>query len=131
MKSKGFSLIELMVVIAIIAILAGIALPLYTGHVARSKSSEGGAALSLVKTRQEAFRSTHFRYAATLSELPGYDADTVNVGQFYQITLVATPTTFTATASDTQKAIGSKAPGTDIWTIDQDSSKPEHTSEGY
>lgn len=47
---KGFTLIELMIVVAIVAILAAIALPLYQDYVARSQVSEGMAAAGAVKT---------------------------------------------------------------------------------
>ena len=131
-KNAGFSLIELMVVIAIIAVLAAIALPMYRGHVARTRSSEGSAALALVKTRQEAYRSTHFRYAAGLSELPGYSADIVDIGEYYQISITAaTQNTFSALAADRQKGIGSMAAGSDVWQIDDASFEAEHTSYGY
>lgn len=47
---KGFTLIELMIVVAIVAILAAIALPLYQDYVARSQVSEGMAAAGAMKT---------------------------------------------------------------------------------
>ena len=47
---KGFTLIELMIVIAIIAILAAIALPAYSDYVKRTKVSEGILALSACRT---------------------------------------------------------------------------------
>jgi len=52
MKSlqKGFTLIELMIVVAIIGILAAIALPAYQDYTARSKISEGILALSQCRT---------------------------------------------------------------------------------
>ncbi|KRG60729.1 fimbrial protein [Stenotrophomonas koreensis] len=49
-KQQGFTLIELMIVVAIIAILAAIALPAYQDYVARSQVSEGATLASGAKT---------------------------------------------------------------------------------
>ncbi|MBE9539837.1 MAG: prepilin-type N-terminal cleavage/methylation domain-containing protein, partial [Proteobacteria bacterium] len=49
-SQQGFTLIELMIVIAIIGILAAIALPAYQDYTVRAKMSEPIAALSEAKT---------------------------------------------------------------------------------
>ena len=51
--SKGFTLIELMIVVAIIAILASIALPSYNDYVTRSKITEATSQLADLRVKME------------------------------------------------------------------------------
>jgi type IV pilus assembly protein PilA len=54
---QGFTLLELMIVVAIVGILAAIALPAYQDYVVRSKMSEAEAAIAACKTSVAEFLS--------------------------------------------------------------------------
>jgi len=54
-RQSGFTLIELMVTVAIIAILAGVALPSYTQFVTRSKLQEASSNLMAMRTKMELY----------------------------------------------------------------------------
>jgi len=78
---KGFTLIELMIVIAIIAILAAIALPAYADYVKRAKVSEGILALSACRTTvTEVYQSAKSSVPAPLADGWGCEGSGAGTG---------------------------------------------------
>lgn len=63
MRDSGFTLIELMVTIAIMAILAAVALPSYNDYVRRSQTTEATTTLSELRTRLEQYYQDNRFYA--------------------------------------------------------------------
>ena len=74
-RSKGFTLLELMIVVAVIALLAAIALPMYTEQVRKGKRAEAVQALGDIQLRQERWRADNPTYA-TMDQLTGSAANT-------------------------------------------------------
>src|SRR5690349_2620181 len=67
-RGRGFTLIELMVVVAIIAIVAMIALPSYSRYAYRTRRADGKNMLMTVAAAQERFYTNYNRYG-TMSDL--------------------------------------------------------------
>ena len=59
MKGKGFTLIELMIVVVIIGILAAVGIPQYQNYVARSQAAEGFSLAGGLKTALAEYHDTH------------------------------------------------------------------------
>lgn len=67
MKRNGFSLIELMVVVAIVALLAMLAIPNFSRFIAKTKRSEAYINLNAIYIAQKSYWAEHGRYTALLS----------------------------------------------------------------
>jgi prepilin-type N-terminal cleavage/methylation domain-containing protein len=66
-RQKGFTLIELMVVILIVSILAGVAIPLMQGRIDTAKWSEGNATAGTIRTAIRAYYAQNPTAASALS----------------------------------------------------------------
>lgn len=100
---RGFTLIEMLITLAMIGILSALAYPSYRDHVLRTRRSEAFSALAAVAQAQDRWRAIHTQYASSLAEL-GLES-TSSPGQHYLIDLqpheTHSNTHFTATARPT------------------------------
>jgi type IV pilus assembly protein PilE len=88
-KDSGFTLIELMIVVAIIAIIASIAIPSYQDSVRKSRRADALAELMSLAQDQAKHRVTNTSYDST-------DPSDID---YYTITVSASTATFTITAT--------------------------------
>ena len=92
-QRAGFSLLELMITVAIIGILASIAYPSYTEYVIRAKRSDGKAALLKAQLAEEKWRANHTTYGG-LTEI---GVSSSSEDGYYAISISGTPTATTYT----------------------------------
>ena len=94
-KNKGFTLIELMIVVAIIGIMAAIAIPNFISYLCKSKQSAANTNLGAIATSEEAYAAETNTYSSSFSTIgfvtKGTPRYTYNIS-------VANTTAFTALA---------------------------------
>ena len=118
--ASGFTLVELMVTVAIVAILLSIAVPSYAQFMKQSRRGEAESALMDIAQREQTYLLDQRAYATSLAALN--TTVSVDVTTFYTVTFAtgAAPPTFTITA--TPKA-GTSQVGDPTLTIDNTGAK--------
>ena len=119
-NQRGFTLIELMIVVAIIGILAAIAIPNFLSYQCKAKQSEGKSNLGNIRTMQEAYFAEYDTYS-TLGNV-GFVLKDASAARYNYTTTTGATYTATATAD-----LGMSQ--SDIWTMNS-SGVLDHTQNG-
>ncbi|MFC5495923.1 type IV pilin protein [Caenimonas terrae] len=126
---EGFTLIELMVTVAVVGILAAVALPAYTSYSNRGKITDALAALGDYRVKMEQYFQDNRNYGTASTACPvsvaasSYFTYSCTVGS-------TTPTvSFTATATSIAGAVGRTA-GDYVYTINEANAKATTSFKG-
>jgi type IV pilus assembly protein PilA len=109
-RRKGFTLIELMVVILIVSILAGVAIPLMQGRIDSAKWSEANATAGTIRTAVRAYFAEDPDAATGLADKSLDDEDTRNALGFNEEDLTGTyfgPSNYTISSIDADSGLAS------------------------
>jgi type IV pilus assembly protein PilE len=107
-RAAGFTLIEVLIAIAIIGILSAVAIPSYSGYVLRGRLTEAFTSLSVMQPKAEEFWSNNRTYVGL--PLPAATAN-------FTYTAALTVSSYKITATGAGPATGF------IYTIDQDGNR--------
>ena len=119
LKQKGFTLIEVMIVVAIIGILSAIAMPQYSDYVKRGKAAEATSTLANLRVRMEQYYQDNRTYADVAGPPAVVAPCTATIGYFTYSCTVQTATTYTLSAAPTS---GQGMTGF-AFTVDQNNTK--------
>jgi len=117
--AKGFTLIELMIVVVIVGILSAVALPAYTDYVMRGKIPDATSNLAAKRVQMEQWFQDNRTYATATVPCSNTGAGGAALSQYFTFSCTPAPTTTTYTI----QAQGSGSMAGFTYTINESNTK--------
>jgi type IV pilus assembly protein PilE len=118
-ENKGFTLIELMIVVAVVAILARIAYPSYADYMVRGKLSEAVAQLSAMRIKLEQYFQDNRTYVGACNANSAAPLPNGTEAKYFTYTCATDSSSFTVTATGNTSQGLSDGANSFTYTIDQ------------
>lgn len=114
-RQSGFTLIELMIVVAVVGILAAVAIPSYSDYVTRGRIPDATSNLAARRVQMEQY----FQDNRTYVNAPACPTTADTTGQYFNYSCVAAPTA----NAYTLRAVGKGAMTGFTYTVNQDNAR--------
>jgi type IV pilus assembly protein PilE len=118
--AKGFTLIELMIVVVVVSILASIAIPAYDQYIIRGKLVDATGQLADARIKMEQFYQDYKVYDTSTGGAP--PCDSIAASKYFTYSCTYTPTTYVITAASLAGQ-GVGATGDYTYTINESNTK--------
>ncbi len=135
-RQQGFSLIELMIVVAVVGILSAIAIPAYTDYIRRGKFTEAHSTLADLRIKMEQYFQDNRTYVSGGTTCGATLPTTLNTAtptgalKYFSISCTGTASTYTVTASGGAGAGGDNGMGGLAFTVNESNTRATTVTAG-
>jgi type IV pilus assembly protein PilE len=135
-QAKGFTLIEVMIVVVVLAILMAVAYPSYQDHLRKGRRADAQTFMTEVANRQNQFLLDNRNYAVNIADMSVANALTITtpatVSRYYVVSVgpaaVTVPPSFTITATP---VAGSTQVSDGVLTLTHEGAKTRNGQPGW